>query len=148
MPIRVVPSRRFAATLLVGLSLLLPDVSRGLAPEASRSAGGPSAPSPRRGIGLVLSGGGARGATHVGIIKVLEEMRSPVSMVVGTSMGSAVGGLYASGMTAKELEDVFLHFDWVGSFADSPERRRCPSAGRKMTALSWSRRASAWDGTG
>jgi NTE family protein len=48
-------------------------------------------------IGLVLSGGGARGAAHVGVIKVLEELRIPVDFIAGTSMGSAVGGLYASG---------------------------------------------------
>src|SRR4051812_18199361 len=54
-------------------------------------------------IGLVLSGGGARGATHVGILKVLEELHVPISLVTGTSMGSAVGGLYASGLTAEEL---------------------------------------------
>lgn len=78
---------------------------------------------PRPRLGLVLSGGGARGAAHVGVIKVLEEMRIPVDLITGTSMGSAVGGLYASGLTASELETVFLHFDWVGAFTDSPPRR-------------------------
>ena len=48
-------------------------------------------------IGLVLSGGGARGAAHVGVLKALEEMRIPVDVITGTSMGSIVGGLYASG---------------------------------------------------
>ncbi|MCG3204628.1 MAG: hypothetical protein KCHDKBKB_01343 [Elusimicrobia bacterium] len=74
-------------------------------------------------IGLVLSGGGARGATHVGILNVLEEMRIPVALVTGTSMGSAVGGLYAAGLTAEELEEVFLKFDWQAAFNDSPPRR-------------------------
>lgn len=74
-------------------------------------------------IGLVLSGGGARGAAHVGIIKVLDEMRIPVALITGTSMGSAVGGLYAAGLSAQELEKVFLEFDWKAAFQDSPPRR-------------------------
>ncbi len=74
-------------------------------------------------IGLVLSGGGARGATHVGVLKVLERLRVPVALVTGTSMGSAVGGLYAAGLSAEELEQVFLKFDWEAAFNDSPPRR-------------------------
>lgn len=74
-------------------------------------------------LGLVLSGGGARGAAHVGVLKVLEELRIPVDLITGTSMGSAVGGLYATGLTAAELETLFSHFDWAGAFTDSPPRR-------------------------
>lgn len=74
-------------------------------------------------IGLVLSGGGARGAAHVGVIKVLEELRVPVDFIAGTSMGSAVGGLYASGLNTKELETLFANFDWNAAFSDSPPRR-------------------------
>lgn len=55
-------------------------------------------------IGLVLSGGGARGYAHVGVLKYLEEHRIPVDLIAGTSVGALVGGLYASGMTAAELE--------------------------------------------
>ncbi|MBD3823446.1 MAG: patatin-like phospholipase family protein [Epsilonproteobacteria bacterium] len=50
-------------------------------------------------IALVLSGGGARGGAHVGVLKFLEEQRVPIDLIVGTSMGSVVGGLYASGKT-------------------------------------------------
>jgi NTE family protein len=50
-------------------------------------------------IGLVLAGGGAKGAAHVGVIKVLEELGVPIDYIAGTSMGAIVGGLYASGMT-------------------------------------------------
>lgn len=57
-----------------------------------------AAPRPR--IGLVLSGGGARGLAHVGVLKVLERERIPVDVIAGTSMGAIVGGLYASGMDA------------------------------------------------
>jgi NTE family protein len=74
-------------------------------------------------IGLVLSGGGARGAAHVGVIKVLEELRVPVDFIAGTSMGSAVGGLYASGLNTQELETLFANFDWNAAFSDSPARR-------------------------
>lgn len=63
-------------------------------------------------IGLVLSGGGARGAAHIGIIKVLEQHRIPVDVVVGTSFGALVGGLYAAGRTASELEQALLSVDW------------------------------------
>ena len=61
-------------------------------------------PAPKRPIiGLVLSGGGARGAAHVGVLKVLEELRVPVDLIAGTSMGAIVGGSYASGQTSDEL---------------------------------------------
>ena len=52
-------------------------------------------------VALVLSGGGARGGAHVGVLKILQKNRVPVDMIVGTSMGSLVGGLYASGKTPK-----------------------------------------------
>src|SRR3954466_14148794 len=55
-------------------------------------------------IGLVLSGGGARGAAHVGVLKVLESLHVPIDAIAGTSMGALVGGLYASGMSADEIE--------------------------------------------
>jgi NTE family protein len=91
------------------------------------TSGAPSSPSTRKlkrhRIGLVLSGGGARGAAHVGVIKVLEELRIPVDFIAGTSMGSAVGGLYASGLTTQELETLFAKFDWNAAFTDSPPRR-------------------------
>ncbi len=61
---------------------------------------------PRPRIGLALGGGGAKGAAHVGVLGVLEELRIPVDCIVGTSMGALVGGTFASGMDAKELEDV------------------------------------------
>ncbi len=74
-------------------------------------------------IGLVLGGGGARGAAHVGVLKVLEELRIPVDVVVGTSMGSIVGGLYAAGMSPEEIEHEMLAIDWGDAFQDSPKRQ-------------------------
>jgi len=73
-------------------------------------------------IGLVLGGGGARGGAHVGVLKVLEELRIPVDYIGGTSMGSIVGGLYASGMNAEEIERAMRAMDWTGAFEDSPDR--------------------------
>src|SRR6218665_3099958 len=71
-------------------------------------------PLPRRreAVGLVLSGGGARGLAHVGVLKVLERERIPVDVIAGTSMGAIVGGLYATGMTAAEVEQEVLRLDW------------------------------------
>jgi NTE family protein len=60
-------------------------------------------PTPRPRIGLVLSGGGARGAAHIGVLKVLEELRVPIDVIAGTSMGSIVGGSYASGQTVAAM---------------------------------------------
>lgn len=73
-------------------------------------------------IGLVLSGGGARGASHVGVLKVLEELRIPVDAIAGTSMGSIVGGLYASGMSPAELEAALTGVDWNRALTDRSNR--------------------------
>jgi NTE family protein len=81
-----------------------------------------AAPKERPTVGLVLSGGGALGATHVGVIKVLEELQVPVDIVVGTSMGSIVGGLYAMGLSASELDSLVRSIDWAGAFEDRPPR--------------------------
>jgi len=62
-------------------------------------------------VGLVLAGGGARGGAHVGVLKVLEEMRIPIDCIAGTSMGALVGGGYASGMPAKDIEQFVRHVD-------------------------------------
>ncbi len=75
-------------------------------------------------VGLVLSGGGARGAAHVGVLRVLEELHVPLYCIVGTSMGSIVGGLYATGMPLDELEQIAVKTDWEGLFADTIPRRK------------------------
>ncbi len=74
-------------------------------------------------IGLVLAGGGAKGAAHVGVIKVLEELGVPIDYIAGTSMGSIVGGLYASGLSAAELEVAVKSIDWGDIFNDKPPRQ-------------------------
>ncbi len=79
-------------------------------------------PSARPTVGIVLGGGGARGAAHVGVIKVLDELQIPVDYIAGTSMGAIVGGLYASGMTADELVNVIETADWSALLTDRPPR--------------------------
>lgn len=74
-------------------------------------------------IGLVLSGGGARGAAHVGVLKVLEEQRVPIDMIAGTSFGAIVGGLYASGYSANELENILNTIDWQEALSNSAPRK-------------------------
>ena len=103
-------------SLLIGALMAANALSAGSIPSVKTKSKRPR-------VGLVLSGGGARGAAHVGVIKVLEELRIPIDFIAGTSMGSAVGGLYASGLNTKELEDLFAHFDWYAAFNDSPPRR-------------------------
>jgi len=73
-------------------------------------------------IGLVLSGGGARGAAHIGVLEVLEEMHVPIDCIVGTSMGSIVGGLYASGMSPAEINEALAAIDWKDAFNDNIPR--------------------------
>jgi NTE family protein len=78
-------------------------------------------------IGLVLSGGGARGSAHIGVLKVLEELRIPIHVVVGTSMGSLVGGAYAAGLTPEVLEQRVTQVDWNVLFNDDPPRKEWPA---------------------
>src|SRR5690606_18548038 len=75
---------------------------------------------------LVLSGGGARGAAHVGVLKALEELRVPIDCLVGTSAGAAIGGLYAAGLSPDEI-GLFLHqMDWDKALRDGPIRTNLP----------------------
>ena len=81
-----------------------------------------SAPPHRPRIGLVLSGGGARGVAHIGVLKVLEEQHVPIDAIAGTSMGAVVGGLYASGLSAREIEAIMSSLNWQEAFRDLPPR--------------------------
>jgi NTE family protein len=73
-------------------------------------------------VGLVLSGGGARGAAHIGVLKVLDELRIPIDAIAGTSMGAVVGGLYASGLSARDIERIMTSVNWREAFSDRPAR--------------------------
>ncbi len=75
-------------------------------------------------IGLVLSGGGARGIAQVGVLKVLEEYKIPIDLIVGNSMGAIVGGLYAAGYSATELESIALHTNWTEALSLTEETKR------------------------
>ncbi|MEM8489063.1 MAG: patatin-like phospholipase family protein [Bacteroidota bacterium] len=84
-------------------------------------------------IGLALSGGGAKGFAHIGVLKVLEEENIPVDLVAGTSMGAIVGGLYAIGYTPEVLETLALDQNWQGLFDDRPGRSLVSFEQRKET---------------
>ncbi len=73
-------------------------------------------------IGLALGGGGARGAAHIGVLKELERLRIPIDAVAGVSMGAIVGGLYASGKTPDELQELVTSLDWANAFDDQSKR--------------------------
>lgn len=80
-------------------------------------------PADRPSIGLVLGGGGARGFAHVGVLKLLEEMRVPYDYIAGTSMGSIVGGMAATGMDSDEISAVIRGADWTDLFSDATDRQ-------------------------
>jgi NTE family protein len=74
-------------------------------------------------IGLALSGGGARGGAHVGVLKALEELGVPIDYIAGTSMGAIIGGFYAAGYSADEIETLLNETDWNAAVTDQPLRR-------------------------
>ncbi len=108
----------FRACLLVILTVVASTV---ITPEALAQTD-----SERKKIGLVLSGGGARGAAHVGVIKLLEELEIPVDYIVGTSLGSVVGALYSLGKSPIELESTLATLDWNRGFIDDLPRTSLP----------------------
>src|SRR5688572_12437947 len=77
----------------------------------------------RQQIGLVLSGGGARGGAHIGVLKALEELRVPVDYVAGTSIGAVVGGFYVSGMSVADLEQLVESLEWESAFLNVTPRQ-------------------------
>ncbi len=101
--------RLLCAVAIVAPPLAHPDDAGAVPPDRPR-------------IGLALSGGGARGAAHIGVLKVLERHRIPVDLIAGTSMGALVGGLYASGLSPAQLDSVVSETDWAEAFADNIPR--------------------------
>ena len=114
--------RRSLRALVISAILLLSLITPWTLPQAAEQAGRAQ---PR--IGLVLSGGGARGSAHIGVLKVLEELRIPIHVVVGTSMGSLVGGGYAAGLTPAVLEERVTQVNWDQLFNDDPPREDWPA---------------------
>lgn len=88
----------------------------------------------RKKVGLVLSGGGAKGVAHIGVLQVLEKAGIPVDVIVGTSMGSIVGGLYAIGYTADQLDSLVRDQDWMFLLSDKVNRYDLPFAEKEYDA--------------
>src|SRR6267142_5246344 len=98
-------------------------------PPATLESAVPAAAVPgvtRARFGLALSGGGARGLAHIGVLKVLEELHVPIDLIAGTSIGAVVGGLYASGMSPDQIAQEMTRVDWVALFDDRPPRPDLP----------------------
>jgi NTE family protein len=120
--------RSFAATIaLVGLGAACGSVA---AQESAEAA----APRPR--IGLVLAGGGAKGAAHIGVLRVLDELRIPIDCVVGTSMGALVGATFATGRRPEDIEREVLAIDWERTVGGQGRRDRMPIK-RKLATLTY-----------
>ncbi len=124
--------KRAATTVWAVLLILLAGTagSRAQSPEPAASlapvTGAPAPPLRRPKIGLALSGGGARGVAHIGVLKALEQMHIPIDYIAGTSMGSIVGGLYAAGASTDDLEKLVATTDWSQIFSDRPVRSVLP----------------------
>lgn len=124
MPRDRMPRLRWVLALML-LSLAAPlaaqpaDGSGTPTVQVMTSATMPAAPR----IGLVLSGGGARGSAHIGVLKVLDDLGVHVDAIAGTSMGAVVGGLYASGLSGREIESLMTAVNWSDAFRDRPERK-------------------------
>ena len=82
-------------------------------------------------IGIALGGGAARGLSHIGVLKVLEEVGIQPDYIAGTSMGSFVGALYAMGYDADRIEDIFLSQDWQNLIFEDHIHRRSMSIQEK-----------------
>ena len=88
-----------------------------VAPQPTAAPGVPGRPR----VGLVLGGGGARGAAHIGVLEVLQNLRVPVDCIAGTSMGALVTGVFASGLSPQEMRETLAKADWDDMFQDNPD---------------------------
>lgn len=113
---------RFGALQLLLAVQCLAFAAAAHAQASSERSAEPPPPAARPRVGLVLSGGGARGAAHVGVLKVLEQLHVPIDAIAGTSMGAVVGGLYASGLSARDIEKIMTSLNWQAAFHDRPPR--------------------------
>ena len=83
---------------------------------------------PRPKVGVVFGGGGAKGSAHIGVLKYIEELGIPVDYVVGTSMGSIIGGLYSLGYSPDELQTLISNLDWSVYITNSVKRKNLSSS--------------------
>ncbi|MBO4740854.1 MAG: patatin-like phospholipase family protein, partial [Bacteroidales bacterium] len=86
----------------------------------------------RKKVGLVLCGGGAKGAAHVGVLKVLEKAGIPIDYIAGTSMGAIIGGLYAAGYCANDLDSLISAQNWTALLSDQVDASSIASAHRQV----------------
>ena len=117
------------ALTLVAASLVWHDMVR--AQDAA-----PTSPAQRPRIGLVLGGGGARGAAHVGVLRVIDELKIPIDCVVGTSMGALVGATFAAGAPPAEVEREMRAIKWEETVGGQGRRNRMP-INRKLTGITY-----------
>jgi len=118
----------FAVCLLLAL----------LSADSAHSQGfGPTTIPDRPRIGLVLGGGGAKGAAHIGVLRVLEELRVPVDCVAGTSMGALVGATFAAGVAPADIERAVLGIDWSETVGGQGQRDQTPIE-RKLSGVTYS----------
>jgi NTE family protein len=112
-------SRTLAGLLLPITAVLAAAGAHGQEPDAV------PAPPPRErpSIGLVLSGGGARGGAHIGVLKALQQLRVPIDSIVGTSIGAIVGGFYVSGMSVEDEQKLVESLEWEDAFLNVTPRK-------------------------
>jgi NTE family protein len=120
--------RMSISSVLIGVALL----------GGWASAQEPTATPPtRHRVALVLAGGGAKGAAHIGVLRVLDDMRIPIDCVVGTSMGALVGATFAAGTSPAEIESSVLAIDWARTVGGQGRRDRMPIK-RKLATMTYS----------
>lgn len=100
----------FALLIVVLMGIFLPDAA--YAEEGERPK-----------IGLALSGGGARGGAHIGVLRALEELDVPIDYIAGTSMGAIIGAMYSAGYSPDQIEEIVTKTNWVDAFSDQSDRR-------------------------
>ena len=142
-----IPVRRVAATVAGAaiLALAPPCAAAATAtggatgdavlPARANPAGGEHVGAPPRTrptVGLVLGGGGARGAAHIGVLEVLESLRVPVDCIAGTSFGALVAGAWAAGVSPRAMRDAMARADWADIFRDEPEDRELAARQRRL----------------
>jgi len=114
--------------------------------RAERQEAPPDATAKRPRIALALAGGGARGGAHIGVLKVLEELHVPIDCIAGTSMGALVGGGYASGMPAADIEQFVTHVDWKSVVGGVGSRQFEPAEQKRFNESSGSVELGLKDG--
>ncbi len=104
---------------------------KGILSDDKKAISAAGVKAPRKKVGLVLSGGGAKGMGHIGALKVIERAGIPIDYVVGTSMGSIIGGLYSIGYSPEEMDSIVRMQDWASLLSDQTPRHSQSMAERE-----------------